>query len=104
MAVNLTLPPGQALVEQSFQRALDAEIPLLDIPNIAVTCFADRVGSTLLRGTIGRPTFAVCSGVIGQWIIGSHLLVRFWWFFWLRQRVKPTTSRSSLAVIGGSPP
>lgn len=32
MAVHLTLSPGQALVKQSFQRALDAEIPLLDIP------------------------------------------------------------------------
>ncbi|MDM2884299.1 hypothetical protein [Citrobacter sp. Cpo044] len=32
MAVNLTLTSGQALVEQCFQRALDAEIPVLDIP------------------------------------------------------------------------
>ncbi|MNP15715.1 hypothetical protein D3C76_1080840 [compost metagenome] len=32
MAVNLSLSPGQALVKQRFQRALDAEIPLFDIP------------------------------------------------------------------------
>jgi hypothetical protein len=32
VAVNLSLSPGQALVEQRFQRALDAEIPVLDIP------------------------------------------------------------------------
>ncbi|MGG7116473.1 hypothetical protein [Klebsiella aerogenes] len=32
MAVYLTLSPGQSLVEQCFQRSLDAEIPVLDIP------------------------------------------------------------------------
>lgn len=32
IAVYLTLSPGQALVEQGFQSSLDAEIPLLDIP------------------------------------------------------------------------
>lgn len=84
MAVYLSLFPGQVLIEQGFQRALDAEIPASISRNIALTCFADRVGSTLLRGTIGSPTFAVCSGVIGQWIIGSHLFVWFRWFFWLR--------------------
>ncbi|VTM07818.1 Uncharacterised protein [Klebsiella pneumoniae] len=32
MAVNLTLSPGQALVEQRFKCAFDAEITVLDIP------------------------------------------------------------------------
>ncbi|BBE54998.1 hypothetical protein TRKP33_1577 [Klebsiella pneumoniae] len=32
MAVNLSLSPGQTLVEERFQSALDAEIPVLDIP------------------------------------------------------------------------
>ncbi|KDV95782.1 hypothetical protein AB28_1397 [Raoultella ornithinolytica 2-156-04_S1_C2] len=32
MAVNLTLSSGQALVKERFQSALDAEIPILDIP------------------------------------------------------------------------
>ena len=32
MAVYLSLSPSQALVKQSLQRALDAEISFLDIP------------------------------------------------------------------------
>ena len=32
VTVYLTLSPGQVLVEQSFQPALDAKIPILDIP------------------------------------------------------------------------
>lgn len=75
MAVYLSLSPSQALVKQSLQRALDAEISFSISRNIAVTCLADRVGSTLLRGTTGVPTFVFCSGVIGKRIIGRYL---FW--------------------------
>ena len=32
VAVNLSLSPSQALIKQCFQCALDAEIPVLDIP------------------------------------------------------------------------
>lgn len=32
MTVSLTLTSSQALVKQSLQRSLDAEIPILDIP------------------------------------------------------------------------
>jgi hypothetical protein len=104
MAVYLSLTPGQALVEQSFQRALDAEIPLLDIPEhrADLLCRSRRVN--LAARNYRQPTFAVCSGVIGQWIIGSHLLIRFWWFFWLRQRVKSNNFAQFIGCNGGSPP
>gem|GEM_PF-2128310 len=78
----------QELVEKGFNRALMPKYRSSTSRNIAVTCFADRVGSALLRGTIVRPPLTVCSVVIGQWIISCHHIFRFRRFFWLRQWLK----------------